>query len=452
MSVRYYLQVYGCQMNLYEADLVRAILNQAGYEETDNEFDSEVLLMMTCSVRAHAENRALGRLAQFVGLKKKGQAQVVGVLGCMAQNLKEKLVEKHQADIVVGPDRYQLLPEFIVSCLRGDGPKIAVDFSNECYENILPEKKVGVTAFVTIMRGCSNFCSYCIVPYVKGPERSRPVESILKEVHHLAKMGVKEITLLGQNVLAYNHRGVDFCALLEKVCAFSEIRRVRFLTSHPRDLDERLVRTMASLPKVCPQLHLPLQSGANRILNLMNRGYTVEEYLSKVALVRKYLPEVSLTTDIIVAFPTETEEEFEATLTCLEGVRFDYAYMFRFSPRPGTRAAEIKPLVPLPVASERLSRLIATQNRITKELSSAMVGREYELLIEGKSPKGNGALGRTPQGKVVIVDQEVNNGNLIRVKITAISGWTPVGIPVDNPAFVGAPCSLKINPVLQRGG
>ncbi len=452
MALNYYLQVYGCQMNFYEAEVVRTILNQAGYQEVVSESRAEVLLMMTCSVRAHAENRALGRLAQFVGLKKQGETKVVGVLGCMAQNLKEKLVDGYQADIVVGPDQYQRLPEFIDRCLNGDSSQMAVDFSNECYEGIFPEQKNGVTAFVTIMRGCNNFCSYCIVPYVKGPERSRTAESIIAEIRQLGENGVKEVTLIGQNVLAYQDNTTDFCQLLERVCAIDSIERVRFLTSHPRDLDERVVRTMASLPKVCLQLHLPLQSGSNRILKLMNRGYTAEEYLMKVAMVRSRMPEVSLTTDVIVAFPTETEKEFEATLNCIQEVRFDYAYMFRFSPRARTSAAEFKPMVPAAVASERLSRLIAVQNRITKESNLAMVGREYELLIERKSPRGNGSLGRTPQGKVVIIDQPVNNGSLIKVKIIGISGWTPLGRPVVASPPTGADSSLKIDMSHERGG
>ncbi|MGB9741827.1 MAG: tRNA (N6-isopentenyl adenosine(37)-C2)-methylthiotransferase MiaB [bacterium] len=445
MALRYYLQVYGCQMNLYEAGLVRSILNQAGFQETENEFAADLLLMMTCSVRAHAEQRALGRLSQWVARKRDYPLLITGILGCMAQNLKDTLIKHYRADLVIGPDQYGRLPDLVNKFFTTDEPQLAVDFNEETYENVCPEIKNQVSAFVTIMRGCSNFCSYCIVPYVKGGERSKPLPAILSEIQRFVSQGIKEITLLGQNVLAYNDQGVDFCTLLEEVCAVPEIVRVRFLTSHPRDLNQKIIETIARLPKVCPQLHLPLQSGANRILELMNRGYTVDQYLARVEMVRRYLPDISLTTDVIVGFPTETEAEFEATLRVLQDVRFDYAYMFRFSPRPGTPAAGIKPLVPTQVAQRRLRQLIQLQNRITLESNRAMLGRDYQVLIEGHSPRGRGSLGRTPQGKVVILDELFAPGYLVNVRITEINGWTPKGKPIT-PGLRGE-CKRSTQPV-----
>lgn len=427
MLYKYYLQVYGCQMNSYEAGLVRSILKQAGYQESGSEFDANILLMMTCSVREHAEKRALGRLKNWIGFKKNGFVRIVGILGCMAQSLKENLIDIHHADLVIGPDQYQRLPDLILAVLNGNSPQIAVDFSNESYENICPDIKSGITSFLTIVRGCNNSCSYCIVPYVKGRERSKPVRAVLSEACQLIERGVKEITLLGQNVLAYRYQNIDFVFLLEKICAFGELLRVRFLTTHPRDLNEQVIKNIAQLPKVCPQLHLPVQSAANRILKLMNRGYTIEEYLTKVEMIRHYLPEVSLTTDVITGFPTETAEEFDATLRLLETVRFDYAYIFKFSPRKGTPGAEITPSIPKEVVQNRLNRLIETQNRITRESNLRMLNKHYEVLIENSSRRRLGSLGRTPQGKVVILDEILPPGYLVNVKISQIQGWTPKG-------------------------
>ncbi|MGQ9678806.1 MAG: MiaB/RimO family radical SAM methylthiotransferase, partial [bacterium] len=300
---KFYLQVYGCQMNYYEANIVRDILTRSGYTETENEEAADVLLMVTCSVRQHAEQRALGRLATFKAYKNKEPRKIIGVLGCVAQRLGEKLTTDYGADLVVGPDGYRQLPELLNRRKNGTPPQLAIELNDECYSEYHPPTQSSVTANVTIMRGCNNFCSYCIVPYVKGPERSRPVESILAEVRQLAQAGIKEVTLLGQNVLAYHYRGTNFPELLAAVCQQSGIERIRFLTSHPRDLNEKLIERIARLPKVCPQFHLPLQSGSNRILQLMNRGYTQEEYLQKVQMIREQLPGASITTDIIVGFP-----------------------------------------------------------------------------------------------------------------------------------------------------
>ncbi len=414
-------------MNQYEAGVIRTILNSANYAETKNEKDADVLLLVTCAVREHAEERALGRVQSLRALKKKDPDKIIGVLGCIAQKEQRRLITDYGVDIVAGPDEYRRLPELIKGVESEKTPLLALNLGEECYYHIYPRPENPATAFVPIMRGCNNFCSYCIVPYVRGPERSRPIDTIMEEVRHLAQTGVKEVTLLGQNVLAYHYQDKRFVDLLVRVGEINGIKRVRFLTSHPRDLNEEVIRTMKELPKVCPQIHLPLQSGSNRILELMNRGYTREEYLKKIDLLRSNIPDISLTTDIIVGFPTETEADFALTLDAVKSICFDFAYMFRFSPRHQTKAAELEPKVPVSVASRRLSQLIKVQNQITREQSQKMVGRVYEVLVEKSSPRGEGTIARTPQGKVVVLDKKLPPGSLIQVKIIGIKGWTPIG-------------------------
>jgi len=433
---KFYLQTYGCQMNVQESGVVRRVLTDAGFAETADEQDADVLLMMTCSVRSHAEQRALGRLGTFRALRSEREGRVVGVLGCMAQRLGKTLVTDYQADIAVGPDEYRRLPALIAGARSGTTGLVATSQTNECYDEVVQQRetvpvddssaRAVACAFVTVMRGCDNFCSYCIVPQVKGRERSRPLESVLAEAERLAADGVKDITLLGQNVLAYSDQGRRFPALLSAVASALPRVRIRFLTSHPRDLDSYLLETMRRLPNVCPSLHLPVQSGSNVILERMNRGYTREEYLARIALCREIVPEVSLSTDVLVGFPSETEADFQATLDLVEQVRFDYAYMFRFSLRPGTRAEGIEPKVSESVAGRRLSRLIEVQNRITAERSRGMLNEAFELLVEGPSPRDSGWLGRTITNKVVIIKGPCVPGDVVRCRVTRIDGWTPV--------------------------
>ena len=444
---KFYLQTYGCQMNVYESGVVRRVLADAGFTETDDEQDADVLLMMTCSVRSHAEQRALGRLGTFRALRSERAGRVVGVLGCMAQRFADALVTNHRADIVVGPDEYLRLPELIASVRAGTTGLVATRQTSECYDSVMPQPgtsfgdspRTGTVpcALVTVMRGCDNYCTYCIVPYVKGRERSRPLSSVLAEAERYAKSGVQDITLLGQNVLAYRDGSRRFPDLLEAVASALPGVRIRFLTSHPRDLDSSLLETMRRLPNVCPSLHLPVQSGSNPILERMNRGYRREEYLAKIALCRKVLPEVCLSTDVLVGFPSETETDFKATLDLVEEVRFDFAYMFRFSFRPGTRAEEFGPKVSEADAGRRLARLIEVQNRITAERNHGMLNKEFELLIEGPSPRDSGWLGRTVTNKVVIVNGRCAPGELVRCRVTRISGWTPVA---EVPARTAAVC------------
>ncbi len=459
---KFYLQTYGCQMNVHESDVVRRVLADAGFAETTDEQDAEVLLMMTCSVRSHAEQRALGRLGTFRALRSERKGRVVGVLGCMAQRLADRLVTDHRVDIVVGPDEYLRLPELIADVRAGTTGAVATRQTNECYDTVMPMPRKGSRgpgiedsrarhstpaipeptnrspcAFVTAMRGCDNHCTYCIVPYVKGRERSRPLANVLSEAEHRAADGAKDVTLLGQNVLAYRDGSRRFPDLLAAVASALPRVRIRFLTSHPRDLDSSLLEIMRRLPNVCPSLHLPLQSGSDSILERMKRGYTREEYLAKVALCRKVLPEVTLTTDVLVGFPSETEADFKATLDLIEQVRFDFAYMFRYSLRPGTRAEEFEPKVSEADAGRRLSRLIEVQNRITAELNRGMLNREFELLIEGPSPRDSGWLGRTVANKVVIVKGPCAPGDLVRCRVAHINGWTPVA---EVPARTAATC------------
>ena len=424
-------------MNVYESGVVRRVLSDAGFAETLDERDADVLLMMTCSVRSHAEQRALGRLGTFRALRSERAGRVVGVLGCMAQRFADTLVADHRADIVVGPDEYLRLPELIASVQAGSTGLVATRQTSECYDAVMPPPDNAVSAFVTVMRGCDNYCTYCIVPYVKGRERSRPLASVLAEAARHAESGVKDITLLGQNVLAYRDGARRFPDLLRAVASALPRVRIRFLTSHPRDLDSSLLGAMQRLPNVCPSLHLPVQSGSNPILERMNRGYTREEYLAKIALCREVLPDVCLTTDVLVGFPSETETDFKATLDLVEQVQFDFAYMFRFSFRPGTRAGEFGPKVSEADGGRRLARLIEVQNRITAERNRGMLSREFELLIEGPSPRDTGWLGRTVTNKVVIVKGRCAPGDMVRCRVTRINGWTPVA---ELPARAAAVC------------
>ncbi|MEO0108588.1 MAG: tRNA (N6-isopentenyl adenosine(37)-C2)-methylthiotransferase MiaB [candidate division WOR-3 bacterium] len=429
---RFWLLAYGCQMNRYEANLVRSILIESGYEEARGEDDANVILMLTCSVREHAEQRALGRLAVLRSQKRTRPDLVVGVLGCMAQRCAETLANGHGADIVAGPDEYRQLPSLVQAFRAGGGRQVAVALGGECYDGILPQVSSAgnsrVSGFISVMRGCDSFCTYCVVPYVRGHERSKPCQAVLAEFEHLRDSGVKDVTLLGQNVLAYSHGGLDFAGLLRLIDEQAGDTRVRFLTSHPRDVTPQLVEVLAGLRSWCAHLHLPLQSGSDSVLRRMNRHYGRLEYLDRIEMLRAAIPGLALTTDVMVGFPGETEADFEQTLAVVERVGYDFAYMFRYSERPGTMASALADKVPARISSARLSRLIAVQSRITREKSLALCGQELEVLVEDR--RGSSMLARTRGNKIVVLREPVPLGTTVTVRIEEVQGWTPIGVPV----------------------
>jgi tRNA-2-methylthio-N6-dimethylallyladenosine synthase len=437
-AVRFYVRAYGCQMNQYEAGLVREILGREGCTETPSELEADVILLLTCSVREHAEQRAIGRLRNLRALKADRPDLVLAVLGCMAQSRAKELANGLGADLVVGPDDYRRLPELIRDFREQRTPQVAVQLTSECYEGVLPRMEVQnpkseiqnpVTGMVTVMRGCDNYCSYCVVPYVRGRERSKSRASVLDEVRALIAQGVKDVTLVGQNVLAYHDGELDFAGLLalvnSAISGAPALVRLRFLTSHPKDVTPALAEAMLDLPGVCPHLHLPLQSGSDSILAAMNRRYTRAEYTERVAMLRRTVPNLSLTTDVLVGFPGESDEDFELTLEMVERIGFDFAYMFRYSERPGTNAVGLEPKVPPVIAQQRLAKLIGVQNQITRRRNTALVGQRREVLVEARH--GSDYIARTRDGRSVALKCDVAIGKLLTVEITGIQGWTPVG-------------------------
>jgi tRNA-2-methylthio-N6-dimethylallyladenosine synthase len=412
-------------MNQYEAGLVRKILDQDGYAEVVREQDADVVLLLTCCVRKHAEQRAIGRLQNLRGLKRTRPDLVLAVLGCTAQEKPNELADGLGADIVAGPDEYRRLPELIQAYRNEHCVQVATRLGTECYEGIVPRNTSPVSGMVSIMRGCNNYCAYCIVPYVRGRERSKTARVVLDEVQALRAAGVKGVTLVGQNVLAYQDGATDFSALLRLVDPLMTGGYLRFITAHPKDVTLKLAETMRDLKSAGHHLHLPVQSGSNRILEAMNRRYTREEYLSRIGMLRELTPDISLTTDLLVGFPGERDDDFEQTLELVRQIRFDFAYMFRYSERPGTRAVELEPKVPDRVARDRLARLVVLQNEITREQSQALVGREFEVLVETRH--GSDMLARTSTNRTVALKSVVPIGSILTVKVTGIQGWTPVG-------------------------
>ncbi len=423
-----FVETYGCQMNVSDTETVISILQDAGYVYTDRIDGADVILINTCSIRDNAEQRIWGRLSEMCRLRRANPALVIGIIGCMAERLNDKLLTgKDAVDVVAGPDAYRDLPRLLREAEAG-GKGINVLLSTEeTYAEIAPVRldRNGVSAFVAIMRGCNNFCSYCVVPYTRGRERSRPVETILAEVRSLVENGYREVTLLGQNVNSYRAGEVDFPELMRLVAAVSPTLRVRFATSHPKDISDRLLEVMASTPNICRAIHLPAQSGSTSMLERMNRKYTREWYLDRVAAIRRYMPDCAITTDLIAGFSGETEEEHLDTLSLIREVGYDFAYMFKYSERPGTFASKHLPdNVPDAVKSRRLTEIIDLQNGMGHERNKLDVGREFEVLVEGESRRDAGKLsGRTSQNKVVVFDRGSHRtGDYVRVRIT---GCTP---------------------------
>ena len=435
-----YIETYGCQMNVADSEVVASIMKMAGYEMTDVIADADAIFVNTCSVRDNAEQKIYSRLQYFHSLRKHKKDLIVGVLGCMAERVKEKLLDEHHVNLVAGPDSYMDLPNLIAAAEQGE-KAINVELSTtETYREVLPLKLPGVhiSGFVSIMRGCNNFCTYCIVPYTRGRERSRDVYSILKEIRDMRDKGFREVTLLGQNVNSYLFESdggdrVDFPELLKRVAEAVPEMRVRFVTSHPKDMSDETLRVMASHPNLCRYIHLPAQSGSSRILRIMNRKYTREWYLDRIAAIRRILPDCAISTDLFCGFHSETEEDFEETLSLMREVGYDSAYMFKYSERPGTYAAKNLPDdVPEEVKIQRLQRMIDLQNQLSEESNLRDVGKEFEVLVEGFSKRSREQLfGRTSQNKVVIFDKkDFHIGQFIRVRIVRASSATLFGEPV----------------------
>ena len=417
-----YIETYGCQMNVADTEVVFSILTAAGYGRTEDIAEADVVMANTCSIRDNAEQRIWGRIDYFGTFRKKRPALVVGILGCMAERLKDALLDSGKVDLVAGPDAYRSLPELLAAVSEGH-PQMNVELSREeTYGDIRPLRldRGGVSAFISIMRGCNNVCSYCVVPYTRGAERSRDWKSIVREACDCFAAGYREITLLGQNVDSYLYEDVDFADLLARVAEVSPLLRVRFSTSHPKDISDKLIETMARYPNVCHQIHLPVQSGNDRILEKMRRRYTREWYLDRVRKIREVMPDCGISTDAIVGFCSETEEEFRDTLSIFEEVGYDSAFMFFYSERPGTLAARNYPDdVPQEVKTRRLEELIALQNRLSLESNRRDIGREFEVLVEGPSKKDAAQLcGRTGSGKMCVwTDSQHRAGDYLRVRV-----------------------------------
>jgi tRNA-2-methylthio-N6-dimethylallyladenosine synthase len=425
-----HIEVYGCQMNVHDGEILAGILTSAGHTVVTGAESADAVFIVTCAVREHAETRAMGRATHLAGIQSKKPLLVM--CGCVAQEHGSKLLEKMKlVDLVVGPDSYHLIPGLLEENNRVSATLQGI----ETYEKYKAVRKQFPCAFVTVMRGCNNFCTYCIVPYVRGRERSRPVELILQEVRELTEQGYGEITLLGQNVNCYNCDSVDFPLLLDMVAAAAgEKCRIRFVTSHPRDLTVELVEVMASRQNICNQFHLPAQSGNDRVLAAMNRGYTRNEYLDKVAMLRRLIPDIVLSTDMIAGFPGETLEEFNDSVSLLSEVRFDYAFLFRYSERTGTGALHLSPKVPEEERLRRLSVLQELQTRITIERSQTLLGQEKTVLVTGPARRAGQLASRTTGNRLVILKQtNFAQGELVKVKITGAEGYTHFGEPLKQP-------------------
>ena len=428
-----FIETYGCQMNVGDSEIVVSVMQQEGYTYTGRAEEADIILINTCSIRDNAEQRIWGRLAEMRRLKKNKPSLLVGIIGCMAERLREKLTEGPSGvDIVAGPDAYRDLPRLVREAEAGGKGINVLLSSEETYAEIAPVRldKNGVSAFVSIMRGCNNFCSYCVVPYTRGRERSRDPETILAEVRSLFDNGYREVTLLGQNVNSYRAGEVDFPELVRLTAEVSPLLRVRFATSHPKDMSDRLLEVMASMPNICRSIHLPAQSGASSMLERMNRKYSREWYLGRIAAIRRYLPDCGITTDLIAGFSGETEEEHAQTLSLMREVGYDFAFMFKYSERPGTFASKHLPDdVPDEVKSRRLQEIIALQNELGRQSYLRDVGQEFEVLVEGVSKRNPDQLsGRTSQNKVVVFDRGAHAvGDYVRVRITGCTSATLFG-------------------------
>ena len=422
-----YLECFGCQMNAFDTEVLESMLENEGFVISKDPSEADAILVNTCSVRENAERRAIGRLNDL----SRHQDAVLAVCGCMAQRLGEKLFELVSSlDIVAGPDSYAALPAAISAVISGEGRKVLVEEDSSVTYRLGSVSGTSPSRYLSITRGCENYCSYCIVPFVRGRVRSKTAGAVIEDIRLLESTGVKEITLLGQNVMAYRSGEYGFVDLLGRILAETDIKRIRFLTTHPRDVDDRIFELMARVDRICPHIHLPFQAGSDRILSNMNRGYTSSEYLGIIDRARSLRPDIALTTDIIVGFPGETDKDFEETLEVVEKVRFDSAFTFKYSPREGTKAADLEDNVPVEEKKSRLETLNNTIQRIRKGIVTARIGTIEEILLDARVKKGEYHFlkGRTPHFRNVLVESEKwNPGDIISVVLREISNFTFIG-------------------------
>jgi tRNA-2-methylthio-N6-dimethylallyladenosine synthase len=433
----FYIETHGCQMNIYDSEFISDLLTRSGYRRVTDPRRASVILVNTCSVRERAERKALSRIKEFAALRSARPELVVAVVGCMAQRL-AAAGRSGGADVVAGFDAYQSLPLVLDEAGRRPRPVVEASPEPKCLYSLTPERRDQVTAFVTVMQGCDNFCSYCVVPHVRGRERSKPVATILEEMRRLVSLGSREITLIGQNVNSYRDGTTTFGELLGLANGLEGLERIRFTTSHPKDLSVGLVEAMRDLPKVCEHLHLPLQSGSDRILRLMNRGYGFEDFRKIVEYARHEIPGLAVTTDIMVGFPTETELDFGRTLDALGRIGFDAAFTFIYSPREGTEAARLADDVTRAEKTARLKRAVALENQITDLRKQALLGREVQILVEGSSAKESGmALGRTRENWLAKLPSEgVRKGETVVARVSSVTRWM---IACDRPLRKAGP-------------
>ncbi len=426
-----YIETYGCQMNFADTELVMGILKGKGFEAAKDIENANVILLNTCSIRDNAEQKIYSRLEHLRGIKRNRPNTIIGILGCMAERLRKNLIEeKKVVDLVVGPDEYRRLPEFIDAAYGGE-KGIGVKLSRtETYDDITPYREDGLSAWISVMRGCDKFCTFCVVPYTRGRERSRSLDSIKEEVKQLSLRGFKEVTLLGQNVNSYSYEDKDFADLMAACATEAPSMRIRFSTSHPQDLSDKLLYTIASHNNLCNYIHLPVQSGSNRILELMNRTYSIEHYLNIIDKAKKIIPGVTFSTDIIAGFPTETDEDHQMTLEVMRKVRYDGAYMFKYSPREGTKAFAMGDDVPEEVKTKRLNDIIDLQHATSWEINSGLVGTQEIILVEGTSKKSDDFLaGRTDTNKICIIPKrdDITIGSYVKVIINRATSATLFG-------------------------
>lgn len=428
-----FVETYGCQMNVADSEVIASIMKMAGYDTTESIDEADAVFLNTCSIRENAEQKIWNRLEALGAMKKKRHGKlIIGVLGCMAERVKEELIENHHTDVVAGPDSYLALPDLVAQVELGNKAIDTELSTTETYKDVIPSRICGnhISGFVSIMRGCNNFCHYCIVPYTRGRERSREPESIINEVLDLQKKGYKEVTLLGQNVNSYNFEGLTFPELLRKVARAVPSMRVRFTTSHPKDMSDDTLRVIAEEPNVCRHIHLPVQSGSDRILKLMNRKYTREWYMGRIEAIRRIIPDCGLSTDMFTGYHSETEEDHQLTLSLMRECRFDSSFDFKYSERPGTYASKHLPDdVPEETKIRRLNEMIELQNQLSLENNRACIGQCYEVLAEGHSKRSREQLyGRTEQNKTVVFDKNGHHpGDLVTVRITDATSATLFG-------------------------